>query len=316
MALALATVACGGGSGSASRRETPTTVVSASTTRTTASTLPAQRQSGPCGGSATPPTVYAHVIWIWMENKKFNEVIGNSDAPYETSLARLCATATQYSSIGSPSLPNYLGATSGSPHGISNDGSPADHPIPANNLFRQVREQGGTARSYQESMGGNCKMDSSGRYAVKHNPAAYYVGGSDRSACQADDVPLGGLEDGALRHDLDANTLPTFSFVTPDLCNDTHDCSVRTGDRWLQQWVPVLLASSSYAAGSTAIFVVWDEDSPMPFLAIAPTVPTGTVLGAGIDHYALLRTTEEMLGIPTRLGAAAHAPSMRASLHV
>jgi hypothetical protein len=77
-----------------------------------------------------------------------------------------------------------------------------------------------------------------------------------------------------------------------------------------------MLASDSYAAGRTAIFVVWDEDSPMPFIAIAPTVRPRTVLGAAVDHYALLRTTEEMLGLPTLLGAAAQAPSMRTSLRL
>jgi hypothetical protein len=288
----------------------------AGTTAAATSTAPSKGRRGPCGASATPPAVYDHVIWIWMENKTFNQVIGTSHAPYETSLAKQCATATQYSSVGSPPLPNYLGATSGSTHGIFNDGAPAVHPITTDNLFRQVRAQGGTARSYQESMTGNCNLGTSGRYAVKHNPAAYYVGDSDRAACEADDVPLGSLQSGALRHDLDTDTLPTFAFVTPNLCHDTHDCSVRTGDRWLQQWLPVLLASNSYAAGSTAIFVVWDEDSPMPFVAIAPTVPTRTVVSANVDHYALLRTTEEMLGIPTQLGAAAQAPSMRTSLHL
>jgi hypothetical protein len=54
----------------------------------------------------------------------------------------------------------------------------------------------------------------------------------------------------------------------------------------------------------------------MPFIAIAPTVRPRTVLGAAVDHYALLRTTEEMLGLPTLLGAAAQAPSMRTSLHL
>jgi Phosphoesterase family len=255
------------------------------------------------------------VIWIWMENKTFTDVIGNSDAPYETSLASQCATASHYSSVGSRSLPNYVGATSGSTQGISDDGPPVDHPVTADNLFRQVRDHGATARSYQESMDGNCMINSSGRYAVKHNPAAYYVGGSDRSACQAGDVPLGGLDNGPLRHDLETNTLPAFAFITPDLCDDTHDCSVRTGDSWLEQWMPVLLTSNSYTSGRMAI-LVWDEPSPMPFLAIAPTVPPGTVLGAKIDHYALLRTTEEMLGIPTQLGVAAGADNMRAQLHL
>jgi phospholipase C len=300
-AAALSVAAWAGSSAGASPRET--------------STAPTPQVS-PCGGSATPPTVYDHVIWIWMENKPYHQVIGNSQAPYETALAEQCATATRYSSVGSPSLPNYIGATSGSTQGISDDASPSAHRITADNLFRQVRAQGGTARSFEESMVGSCNLGNSGRYAVKHNPAAYYVGDSDRAACRTDDIPLGSLRSGALRRDIDANTLPTFAFVTPNLCNDTHDCSVSAGDRWLRQLVPLLLGSDSYAAGKTAIFVVWDEDSPMPFIALAPTVPAGTVESAKVDHYALLRTTEEMLGIPMRLAAAAGAPSMRASLHL
>ena len=304
--LALSVVAWGGAPAGASGFES----------RRATSTTRAPRPPSPCGRSATPPAVYDHVIWIWMENKSLNQVIGSSQAPYETSLAAQCASASRYSSVGSPSLPNYIGATSGSTHGISDDGSPAEHPITADNLFRQVRDQGGSARSYQESMTGTCNLGTAGRYAVKHNPAAYYVGGSDRSACQADDIPLGGVRSGALRGELETSTLPAFAFVTPNLCNDTHDCSVRTGDRWLQRWLPVMLASPSYAAGRTAIFVVWDEDTPMPFIAIAPTVRPRTVLGARVDHYALLRTTEEMLGLPTLLGAAAQAPSMRTSLRL
>ncbi|HVM66563.1 MAG TPA: alkaline phosphatase family protein [Acidimicrobiales bacterium] len=60
---------------------------------------------------------------------------------------------------------------------------------------------------------------------VKHNPAAYFAGPGDRAACQADDVPLS-----QFAPDLAAGRLPTFSFVTPNLCDDTHDCSVATGD--------------------------------------------------------------------------------------
>jgi hypothetical protein len=52
----------------------------------------------------------------------------------------------------------------------------------------------------------------------------------------------------------------------------------------------------------------------MPFLAVAPTVDRGAVVTVPVDHYALLRTTEELLGLPPRLGAAATAPSMRTAL--
>ena len=244
-----------------------------------------------------------------MENKTWDQVLGNSSsAPYETGLAHQCGTATHYASVGRPSLPNYIGATSGSTQGISDDNAPSAHPITGDNLFRQVRAAGGSERSYDEAMTSSCQLSSSGQYAVKHNPAPYYTGGDDRRACQADDVSFA-----AFAGDVAQGRLPTFAFVTPDLCNDTHDCDVKTGDAWLAQHLPDLLKSPTYRSGTTAVFVIWDEETPMPNLIIAPSTHPGTVVTSSIDHYALLRTTEELLGLPTSLGAAASAPSLRAA---
>jgi phosphatidylinositol-3-phosphatase len=263
----------------------------------------------PCGTVTEPPATYRHVIWIWMENHTWSQVLGDAKAaPYEVTLAARCATATHYRSVGSPSLPNYIAATSGATQGISDDLSPASHPLTVDNLFRQVRAAGGTERSYEEDMTAPCQQSPSGEYAVKHNPAAYYLGltGQDRSACQADDVPLSNLT-----RDLDAGQLPSFAFVTPNLCHDTHDCPVSAGDAWLAAMVPPLLASPAYRSGTTAIFVIWDEEIPTANIVIAPAVRPGMIVTAPIDHFALLRTTEELLGLPDRLGAASTAPSLR-----
>ena len=338
MALAVAAaafVACGGGghgghrsaasSGGAATTSSATAAVAATSTPTTgaprgsprattaaaaSSAVAAPAAAPPCGSKSTPPAVYDHVIWIWMENHSYNQVIGAAQAPYETALARQCGTATRYSSVGSPSLPNYIGATSGSTQGIADDAGPGAHPVSSDNLFRQVRASGRTERSYQEAMPGPCALGSSGRYAVKHNPAPYYVGPADRQACGADDVPLGTAQGGALAEDVANGTLPAFAFITPDLCSDTHDCGVSTGDAWLRTWVPRIVAGADYRAGRTAVFVVWDEDSPVPNIVVSPTTPA-TVSDVALDHYSLLRTTEEMLGIPKLLGRAANAPSMR-----
>jgi phospholipase C len=245
-----------------------------------------------------------------MENHTAADVIGSADAPYTTALAHGCGTAAHYASVGSPSLPNYVGATSGDTQGIQDDAPPASHPLAVDNLFRQVRAAGKTERSYSESMGTNCQLDSSGDYAVKHNPAPYYVGNGDRAACQRDNVPLGTPEAGALRQDLDAGTLPAFALVTPNLCSDTHDCPVRTGDDWVRRWMAVVLASSSYRQGRTAVFLVWDEPTPTPFVVVSPSTPAGVVASTPASHYALLRTTEELLGLPL-LGHAATASSLR-----
>jgi len=251
------------------------------------------------------------VVWIFMENRRYGEVIGNADAPYETALARRCGTATRFAQVGSPSMPNYIGATSGETHGIADNAGPAAHPLTADNIFRQVRASGRQARSYQEAMPINCALESSGTYVVRHNPAAYYVGGDDRTACESDDIALGTPDAGPLADALDADTLAAFTLITPDLCNDTHDCPVATGDAWLERWIPRLVASAAYQSATTAIFVVWDEYTPMPSIVVSPTTPAGTVSDEPFDLYSLLRTTEELLGIPELLGRAATATSMR-----
>jgi hypothetical protein len=252
-------------------------------------------------------------MWIWMENHRADQVLGNPSAPAESEYAAQCASATHYESVGSPSLPNYIAATSGDTAGIDDDGGPSAHPLSSDNLFRQVRTAGRASRSYEESMTEPCQLSSSGRYAVKHNPAAYYVGDDDRDACGRDDVPLGTTEAGALADDLVHDTMPAFAFVTPDLCNDTHDCTVAQGDQWLSECLTAIVGSPAYAGGSLLVLVVWDEPTPMPFLAIAPRVAPGTVVAPPLDHYALLRTTEELLGLPL-LGRAAEAASFASSL--
>jgi hypothetical protein len=68
------------------------------------------------------------------------------------------------------------------------------------------------------------------------------------------------------------------------------------------------------------VFITWDEsDGPanrIPTLVIAPSVKPGTVARGSFDHYSLLRTTEELLGLHRFLGAAAAAASMRGAFGI
>ncbi len=277
---------------------------------------------GPPGQGGTPPCAqravpvhYRHVIWIWMENHRYSEVIGSSAAPYLTKLATQCGSATAEAVVGSPSLPNYIGATAGQTAGINDDDDPSSHPISANNIFRQVRSARGTARSYEESMPGRCRLTERGQYAVRHNPAAYYSSAADRAACKHDNLPMGSTTRGPLAHALKADKVPTLAFVTPNLCNDTHDCSVNVGDRWLAKWIPKITSSKAYARGDTAVVVTYDEESPVPNVWISPSVKPGARMTTKTNHYAALRTVEEMLGLPL-LGGASTAASYRASFHL
>lgn len=244
-----------------------------------------------CGVRPSPPAAWKHVVWIWLENESFSQVIGSPSAPFLSRLARACGIATDYSAVAHPSLPNYIAATSGGTWGIADDGPPSAHPLRRRSIFGQLGDAGLSWRSFEESMPTACDLASSGRYAVKHNPAAYYL--DIRKQCARWDVPLQ-----ALRPD----RLPSFAFVTPDVCDDMHSCPVATGDRWLQRFVSSLVGGGSYRAGDTVVFITFDEgdgfSNRVATVVVSPSTRTGTVAAGVFDHYSLLRTTEQLLGLP------------------
>jgi phosphatidylinositol-3-phosphatase len=243
-----------------------------------------------------------HVVWIVMENKRYEQIIGSSDSPYVNALATRFGTATKMFAETHPSLRNYIAMTSGTiQDALADSGPPTVHPLDIDSIFGQLS---GNWRALQESMPSNCALANSGTYAVRHNPATYYT--RVREECATRNVPL------ADRPDLSAR----FTFITPNLCNDTHDCPVAVGDTWLSTFVPKVLESGEYASGRTVVFLTWDESDGTPenhiaTIVIAPTT-RNVVSNDVFNHYSLLRTTEELLGLPF-LGGAARASSMRAS---
>jgi phosphatidylinositol-3-phosphatase len=261
---------------------------------------------GPCGQRGETPTRYEHVIWIVFENQDYGSVIGSSDAPYTNTIAAQCGLATNFFAEAHPSLPNYIAMTSGSTQGITDDDDPASHPLSVPSIFSQL---GPDWRSLEESMPSNCLASNSGEYAVRHNPSAYYT----NIDCAAQDVPLTAIPDLSAR----------FTFVTPNVCNDTHDCPVQTGDSWLSGFLPKVTSDPEYREGETVVFITWDEDNGgssssnhIPTLVLSPFTRSGTQATTSYNHYSMLRTTEELLGIDEFLGGAASAPSMRQDFHL
>jgi phosphatidylinositol-3-phosphatase len=300
----------GAGCSAAPPRTAPTTTAPTPTTTTppaaqTTAPPAAPTTAGPCRGTPAP-IQYAHVVWIVMENRSLGQVAQSGSAPYLAGLARQCGQATDYSGVAHPSLPNYIAMTSGSTHGITDDSGPAAHPIAGPSIFSLL---GPGWRSLQESMPSNCDHASGGEYATKHNPAVYFTGLA--AECQAQDVAM---------VDAAPDVRARFTLITPNLCDDGHDCSTATADHWLSVEVPLILASPEYQSGTTAAFITWDENDAggtvVPTYVVAPSVPPGIRVAAPFSHYSLLRSSEEMLGVGPLLGAAARAPSMRGAFHI
>jgi phospholipase C len=119
---------------------------------------------------------------------------------------------------------------------------------------------------------------------------------------------------GQLGTDLASGSVPNYSWITPDMCNDMHDCSIATGDNWLSRQVPAILASTAFRNGGV-LFITWDEGSTnvgcctnaaggrVATLVISPLGRTGFQSSVPETHYSLLRTIEDSWNLP-RLGGA------------
>jgi hypothetical protein len=220
---------------------------------------------------------------------------------------------------------------------VTTDGAPAAScsdvtcagTVATSSIFEQLQNVSKSWRAYQEGMRGTCSIaPPSGRYHVKHNPPPFFshlriAGQFGGNTCSVDDIPFPttpcdgtgctpAASPNALADDLTNDTLPAFAFVTPDICDDMHytcspyNSSVKNGDDWLAAWMPRILASPAYQAGSTAVLVMWDEGTfgaAQPNIVVAPSVVPGTVVGATANSVAALRATEDMLGLD-HLGCA------------
>jgi phosphatidylinositol-3-phosphatase len=194
-----------------------------------------------------------------------------------------------------------------------NDPSTSNSTKSTAHLVTQLDTAGISWTSYQEGIGTDCPVSSipANFYAAKHDPVVFFqdVSGSPPSSanarCASHHKPLT-----ALTTDLQNKTVATYNFVTPNLCHDMHGdalCpqgvsdgpNIKAGDDWLkanlQPIIDYALAHNGY------VFITWDEgDSTnlMPFIAIGKNVIAGRPGGVAYTHSSLLKSEEEILGVP------------------
>jgi len=249
-----------------------------------------------CTRSSLPPIVEPkRVFVIVMENHSFEEALQGA---YTAELEKQVGVATNYHAITHPSVPNYLAITSGTTWGVDADIYRA---LPPQDIGHQLTAARVRWRAYMEALGPGC-FDSPPPYDGDHNPFAYYGG-----RCPDNVVPFSELS-----QDLTA-TATRFSWIGPDTCHDQHDCSIAAGDDWLRQTVGMITSSPAWQADAV-LFITWDEDSGrgdnrVLTLVLRPDVKH-RVSAVSYDHYSLLATIEDILGVP-RLANAATATPMR-----
>ena len=245
---------------------------------------------------------FGHIFVILLENKEAPDVVDSPSAPFLNSLARQYARAARFYGTSHPSLPNYLALTGGDTFGITTNCTTCflDRP----NLADGIERSGRTWKAYMESMPSPCFEHNDGNYAQKHDPFMYYKNIRDNPDRCAKVVPLE-----VLKTDLESGQVPDFVWITPDMCNSTHDCELTKGDEWLKEWVPRIMGSSAWGPDAV-LFITFDEgDSDagccryaaggvIDTVVVSPLARPGFVSERSYDHYSLLRTIEEAWGLP------------------
>ena len=269
---------------------------------------------------------YDHVFLIIMENENYNQVVGNQFAPILNALAKDYAVATNYTGVADPSEPNYVAMLGGDTFGISSD-DPYFFPgqtVTADNLMSQLEAAGKTWRGYFQNMPyagyrGYCYPDKCNGipdadtlYVAKHNGIPNF----SNMQTPAELGKMFPLEQ--LSADLTAGTVPNFSYIVPNECQDMHGAPpwcvdsgsggsvqqsslISQGDRFVGSVVNQITSSSMWQSGNNAIVVTFDEgntaNSQILTIVITSHGQRGVQDKSSFNHFSLLASLQQTFGL-------------------
>jgi len=262
-----------------------------------ASSAPAARIAAGLASSSVPTP--AHVVIVMEENHSYSDVIGDTaDAPYINSLASQGALLTSSFGVTHPSEPNYMALFSGNTDGLTADTCPVSESTKAN-LGSELLAAGDTFKGYSEGLPKTGSTTcTSGNYARKHSPWINFS-----AIPTSDSLPFTSFPSSS-----NYASLPTLSFVIPNLNDDMHNGTIAEADSWLKT---NMSAYATWAkANNSLLIVTWDEDdytenNQIPTLFVGQSVKPGTY-DETVNHYNVLATLEQMYGL-TEVGASTTA---------
>ena len=243
---------------------------------------------------------FGHVIIVAEENHDYSSVIGNAAMPYLNGLSTQYGLATNYYANAHPSIGNYFELTVGDT--IINDDN-FTGTVSNDNIIRELVNAGRTWKAYIEGYPS---------YDANHVPMSYFSDIRNNPAQAANMVPFT-----RFATDLANGTLPDFSFITPNICNDAHDCSLGTADSWLQTNIDPLIQSARFQQDGLLV-IWWDESASssangggkVAWTVVSPFAKRGYKSTTFYQHQSTLRLMLRALGVSTYPGDAASAPDM------
>ena len=252
-----------------------------------------------------------HIIVVIEENHGYDEVIGSPNAPFITQLANEGALFTDAHGVTHPSQPNYLAIYSGSTQGVTDDKClDNETPFTTPNLGAALISKGFTFNGFAQTMPSagflDCEylkssLTGASLYARKHCPWVDWQGNQANNIDSALSLPMSEFPK-------DFSTLPTVSFVIPDMDHDMHNigapgdaAAVQRGDGWLKE---NLSAYVQWAKNHNSLLIVTFDEDDFKTVNHIPTIFAGALVKPGkygehINHYSVLHTIEGMYGLPS-----------------
>ena len=246
---------------------------------------------GQNAGGARPS--FKKVVIVVFENT------GETDAlaqPFFARLAKEGARLSEYYAVDHPSQPNYIAMVAGDTLGVSSDRTVT---LEQSSLADLLEAANKSWKIYAEDYPGRCFLRAtSGKYARKHAPFLSFKSIQDDAARCARVVNAS-----EFAADARSGRLPDYSLYIPNLDNDGHDTGVEYADRWFGANFGPLLDEPAFARG-TLLVATFDEDdggdaNHVLTILHGDSVAAGVVSANRYDHYSLLRTVEDGLGLKT-----------------
>ena len=261
--------------------------------------------AGPHTAALPSNRPFDYILIILMENKNFSQINGSASAPYLNQLAHNYSLATQYTACDHPSLPNYMCLTGGYNYFSGTNCSPVGTCMTSNSsIVDRIESAGLTWKAYMEDMPAACYKSNSGNYTFVTNPFVFYTqisGNSTRCANHVVPANSGGKgppDDNVVKALNSTSTASNYMWLTPNLCDNMHNCAISRGDMYLGKLVPLILNSYIFKTQKAALFITFDEgygQYPTDYVYtvwVGSVVKTHYVSATQYSHYSLASTIE------------------------
>jgi acid phosphatase len=112
----------------------------------------------------------------------------------------------------------------------------------------------------------------------------------------------------SLNSDIAANTLPQWSFITPNMTDDAHDTNITFASSWERNWITPLLNNSAFNTNETLILLTFDETETYTVgnkvfaVLVGGAIPAnlkGTTDNTFYNHYSAISSVSVNWGLPS-----------------